>query len=150
MLDRGEVVAEHPRDGSSLLVRDLSHYEGASTGRVLAPAPLIAAAALCGLVGLGAETGWGYRFYRSFDADSRTGNHSFPSGVATCAARSAAVPVWMETGVPSRTCHLGPELCARGGNHFFPSGVATCAARSAAVPVWLIFNSLVLELVDIR
>ena len=40
VLDRGEVVAEHPRDGSSLLVRDLSHYEGASTGRVLAPAPL--------------------------------------------------------------------------------------------------------------
>lgn len=32
----------------------------------------IAAAAFCGVVGLGAETGWGYRFYRSFDADSRT------------------------------------------------------------------------------
>ena len=31
---------------------------------------VIAAAALCGLVGLGTETGWGYRFYRSFDRDS--------------------------------------------------------------------------------
>lgn len=40
VLDRGEVVADHPRDASSLIVRDLSHYEGASTGRVLAPAPL--------------------------------------------------------------------------------------------------------------
>lgn len=40
VLDRGEVVADHPRDGSSLIVRDLSHYEGASTGRVMAPAPL--------------------------------------------------------------------------------------------------------------
>ncbi len=40
VLDRGEVVAEHPREGNSLLVRDLSHYEGASTGRVIAPAPL--------------------------------------------------------------------------------------------------------------
>lgn len=32
----------------------------------------IAAAALCAFVGLGTETGWGYRFYRSFDADSLT------------------------------------------------------------------------------
>ena len=30
----------------------------------------IAAAALCGLVSLGSETGWGYRFYRSFNAGS--------------------------------------------------------------------------------
>ena len=40
VLDRGEVVAEHPRGGRSLIVRDLSHYEGASTNRVMAPAPL--------------------------------------------------------------------------------------------------------------
>ncbi len=32
----------------------------------------MAATALCGLVGLGSETGWGYRFYRSFDGDSLT------------------------------------------------------------------------------
>ena len=39
-LYRGEKVADHPRDSRSLIVRDLSHYEGASTGRVIAPAPL--------------------------------------------------------------------------------------------------------------
>ena len=39
-LFRGEVVADHPRESRSLIVRDLSHYEGASTGRVIAPAPL--------------------------------------------------------------------------------------------------------------
>ena len=32
----GEEVADHPRDSRSLIVRDLSHYEGASTGRVIA------------------------------------------------------------------------------------------------------------------
>ena len=31
---------------------------------------VIAAAALCGLVGVGTETGWGYRFYRSYDRNS--------------------------------------------------------------------------------
>ena len=36
----GEEVADHPRDSRSLIVRDLSHYEGASTGRVIAPTPL--------------------------------------------------------------------------------------------------------------
>lgn len=39
-LYRGEVVADHPRDSRSLIVRDLSHYEGPSTGRVIAPVPL--------------------------------------------------------------------------------------------------------------
>ena len=36
----GEVVADHSRESRSLIVRDLSHYEGKSTGRVIAPAPL--------------------------------------------------------------------------------------------------------------
>ncbi len=34
------------------------------------PRSAIAAAALGAVVGLGSETGWGYRFYRSFDGDS--------------------------------------------------------------------------------
>jgi hypothetical protein len=34
------VIADHPRGGAALIVKDDAHYEGESTERVIAPVPL--------------------------------------------------------------------------------------------------------------
>ena len=34
------VIADHPRGGAALIVKDDAHYEGESTERVIAPQPL--------------------------------------------------------------------------------------------------------------